>query len=281
MSSTELPCASPLPAVELLEPEQLLTRLEQSDVLVLDVCNPATYQKLHVPGAVHIAPGELVCGIPPATGMLPAMEQVQAVLNRVGYNPDKLIVVYDDEGGGWAGRLLWTLDLIGHQRLAYLNGGLHAWLKARLPVQEQTVAVEASDFDLTITNPQLRVSAEQIIADLASDSPAITIWDARSPGEYTGEKQFAMRAGHIPGAINFEWTMGMDASRQYRLREDMAQVLEELNLGPDKTIVTHCQTHHRSGFTYLAARLLGYPDIRAYDGSWSEWGNRQDTPITT
>ena len=276
-----------LPPVELLEPQELLLHLEEADVLILDVSNPVTYQQLHVPGAIHIAPGELVSGQPPATGTLPPIEHLNALFGRVGYHKDKLIVVYDDEGGGWAGRLLWTLDLIGHQRLAYLNGGLRAWLEAGLPVQEQANSPLATEVELSLENPELRVTAEDILSSLEltgleSESPdAMTIWDARSPEEYAGTKQFAMKAGHIPGAINFEWTDGMDPARQYRLRKDLATQLNELGLGPERNIVTHCQTHHRSGFTYMVARILGYPRIRAYDGSWSEWGNHPNTPVTT
>ena len=85
--------------------------------------------------------------------------------------------------------------------------------------------------------------------------------------------------GHIPGAINFEWTAGMDPQRGLRIRSDMAQVLRDLGITPDKEIITHCQTHRRSGFTYVAAKALGYPRVKAYAGSWSEWGNLTDTPI--
>ncbi len=87
------------------------------------------------------------------------------------------------------------------------------------------------------------------------------------------------RGGHIPGAINFEWTAGMDRERQLRIREDLAAELERLGITRDKEIITHCQTHHRSGFTYLAAKALGYPRVKAYAGSWGEWGNHPDTPI--
>src|SRR3990167_5839730 len=99
--------------------------------------------------------------------------------------------------------------------------------------------------------------------------------------EYRGEKSFAARGGHIPGAINYEWTRAMDQSRQLRLRP-LDQIDRELNiLGLDKNkpLVTHCQTHHRSGLTYLVAKLLGFQDVKAYAGSWGEWGNRPDTPI--
>ena len=101
----------------------------------------------------------------------------------------------------------------------------------------------------------------------------------RGADEYRGEKVLTARGGHIPGAINFEWTAGMDPERQLRIREDLAAELEGLGITRDKEIITHCQTHHRSGFTYLAAKALGYPRVKAYAGSWGEWGNHPDTPI--
>ncbi|TMO73445.1 thiosulfate sulfurtransferase, partial [Pseudoalteromonas sp. S3776] len=103
-------------------------------------------------------------------------------------------------------------------------------------------------------------------------------WDARSAGEYRGEKVFSQRAGHIPGAVNLEWTLAMDHERNLRIRSDIADILEQLGITRDKNVITHCQSHHRSGFTYLVGKSLGF-SIRAYDGSWSEWGNLPDTPI--
>ncbi len=268
-----------LSPVELIEPTALAEQLQRSDLLILDTCNPATYRQVHLPGAVHIAPSELMESQPPVMGKLPSLEKLNALFSRVGYNPEKTIVVYDDEGGGWAGRLLWTLDLIGHTRVIYLNGGLHAWLGAECPVQTTPVEPTSRDVTVEIVNPFVRASAEDIMEALNSNNERFVVWDARSPEEYAGVKQLAMRAGHIPGAVNFEWTAGMDQGRKLRLREDMKEHLESLGLGPDKSIVTHCQSHHRSGFTYMVGRILGYPDIKAYDGSWSEWGNRQDTPV--
>ncbi len=269
-----------LPPVTLLEPEQLLPRLEQNDdLLLLDVCNPNTYRQLHLPGAVHINPAELVSGIPPVTGLLPTLGQLQALMQRISYHPDKTIVVYDDEGGGWAGRLLWTLDLIGHRKLAYLNGGLHAWLNDNLPIQTTPVEPVPSTCTIAITRPKVRIRLDELLNDREQAKPCYTLWDARSADEFYGLRHTATRAGHIPGAIHFEWTAAMDPSRGYRLRQNIATLLSQQGLGADQNIVTYCQSHHRSGFTYLVARILGYPHIRAYDGSWSEWGNLPDTPI--
>ncbi|MGH8485743.1 MAG: rhodanese-like domain-containing protein, partial [Pseudomonas sp.] len=107
----------------------------------------------------------------------------------------------------------------------------------------------------------------------------LAIWDARSPAEFSGAKVLAAKGGHVPGAVNFEWTAGMDLNNQQRIRKDMPEILEKLGISKDKEVVTHCQTHHRSGFTYLVAKALGYPRVKAYAGSWGEWGNHPDTPV--
>lgn len=224
-----------------------------------------------------VEPRELVDGTPPAGGRLPSRERLEALFSRLGYDPALEIVLYDDEGGGWAGRLAWTLDIIGHQRWSYLNGGIHSWYAAGLPLEHGP--------GRTVTPRPVSLSLSQApvaeIADVLSaiDDPGQVIWDVRSAEEYQGLKSGSRRAGHIPSAINLDWMALKDPQRQLRLVHDLPELLAAHGVTPDKRIITHCQTHHRSGLSYMVARLLGFPDVRAYHGSWSEWGNRDDTPI--
>jgi thiosulfate/3-mercaptopyruvate sulfurtransferase len=124
------------------------------------------------------------------------------------------------------------------------------------------------------------MTKDEVLARIGDDDFAI--WDARSAAEYTGEKVISKRGGHIPGAVNYEWTRGMDKARGLRIQDlnEFRQLLADLGIDDSKQIATHCQTHHRSGFTYLVAKILGY-DVRGYAGSWSEWGNDENTPIVT
>ncbi len=267
----------------LLTPEALSALLEHSSatrILLVDVGAPDRYARAHVPGAVLVTPAELVDGRPPASGRLPDEERLAALFSRLGLEPETRVIAYDDEGGGWAGRLIWTLEVVGHGNWAYLDGGLHAWHGAGLPLSAEAAEPTPGQFEVKM-NAAPVAEAEDIMVALADRPDDLVVWDARSPEEYRGEKVAARRAGHIPGAVNLDWVELMDRDRHLRLREDLAAELEARGITPDKEVVTHCQTHHRSGLTWLAARLLGYPRLKAYHGSWGEWGNRDDTPITT
>ncbi len=262
----------------LIEAADLEQALDTPELLILDTSSRENYLRHHIPGALHIAPAELQRGEKPAVGKIPHEEQLQALFSRVGLHPDSHVLVYDDEGGGWAGRLIWTLDAIGHHRYSYLNGGLHAWLAGDHPVESGENTAEPSELEIHIDSTPI-AEIEDFITLL--DNRQLVIWDARSPEEYRGEKVLAERGGHIPGAVNLDWLELMDKANNYRFKDldSLKATLESLGITPDRSVITHCQTHHRSGLSYLLMKILGYPHIKGYHGSWGEWGNRSDTPI--
>ncbi|NWD49739.1 rhodanese-like domain-containing protein [Pseudomonas gingeri] len=269
-----MPDFSGLPLV--IEPSDLLPRLDTPGLILVDLTSSARYATGHIPGARFVDPKRTQLGQAPAPGLMPPQASLEALFGELGHNPDAVYVVYDDEGGGWAGRFIWLLDVIGHSRYHYLDGGLLAWLADSLPVSTDTTAAVGGPVALTLhdgpTATRDYLQSRLGAADLA-------IWDARGPLEYSGEKVLAAKGGHIPGAVNFEWTAGMDQARSLRIRKDMPEILDSLGITPDKEVITHCQTHHRSGFTYLVAKALGYPRVKGYAGSWGEWGNHPDTPV--
>ncbi len=264
----------------LLEAEQLAAALDDPQLLIVDCCSADSYARGHIPGAIHLSPAALQGGVKPAVGRLPAVAALQQLFSQLGLSADKQVVVYDDEGGGWAGRLIWILDVLGHSNYSYLDGGLIAWTNEGHPLEQRANVAEPVDFKVNI-NAEPIAEIEDILPRL--NDADFAVWDARTPEEYTGSKVLAQRGGHIPGAINLDWVKLKDGARNQRLVDlkELQQTLDQLGLSRDKLIVTHCQTHHRSGLSYLAMKLLGYPRIKGYHGSWSEWGNRDDTPVRT
>lgn len=261
----------------LLNTHEFQAMLGEPNVVPLFVGSPMAFEQAHIPGALCIAPQQLVCGVAPAAGKIPDAEDLEHLFSELGLTPDSIIIAHDDEGGGWAGRLIWTLDVIGHTNYHFLDGGILAWRAEGLTCERGPVQTSSSEYPIAIDHSQI-VSAEDIINQL--DKPNFAVWDARSTEEHRGEKVLAAKGGHIPGAANLDWLELMNRSNNLCLKplDDIEQMLANIGITQDKKIVTHCQSHHRSGLTYLAGKLLGL-DIKAYDGSWSEWGNLPNTPV--
>lgn len=264
----------------LLEPEQLADMFPLNKVLIIDQSKLENFVQGHIPGAVHLDFKRLQRPGTPVPGLLPDVQELEAVFSELGLTPDTHVICSDDEGGGWAGRLIWVLDSIGHTQYSYLNGGIIAWREADLPQETGEHATVPTSYRISAVNTDFSMTKEEVLARIGDDDFAI--WDARSAAEYTGEKAISKRGGHIPGAVNYEWTRGMDKARGLRIQDlnEFRQLLTDMGIDDSKQIATHCQTHHRSGFTYLVAKILGY-DVRGYAGSWSEWGNDENTPIVT
>jgi thiosulfate/3-mercaptopyruvate sulfurtransferase len=244
---------------------------------LIDLCKPERYNDGHIYGACHAPFTATQLGQPPAPGLLPAKKELEYLFTQLGHRAEAVYVVYDDEVGGWAGRFIWLLDIIGHPQHHLLNGGIHAWIGEchattkviPLPVQQPTVQLTLSDTPIaTLDYVRSRLGNTDMV-----------LWDVRETDEYKGKKVLCNKAGHIPGAINFDWTAAMDKDRHLRIRKDIAEVLLNLGITPDKEIITYCQTHHRSGLAYVIAKFLGYPRVKGYAGAWSEWGNHPDTPV--
>ena len=261
-----------------VEPAQLEPLLGNENLLIVDLRKPESYAASHIPGALPLDYAHIVTARPPVMGLLPEDAQLSTVFSRLGLTPQTHVVAYDDEGGGRAARLLWTLELIGHPRYSLLNGGIHAWMAEQRPVNQHTQQRPSTDYHVTGKTP--------VWADLAHirahlHDPHVILVDARSPQEYSGQKRLAERGGHIPGAVNFDWVQAMDPQNHLRLMPENTLRAEFTQRGitPDKETIVYCQTHHRSAHTYLVLKNLGYTRIRGYPGSWSEWGNHPDTPI--
>jgi thiosulfate/3-mercaptopyruvate sulfurtransferase len=262
----------------LIEPAELASHLGAANLKIVDLSQPNVHTRSHVPGAVSLDYARLIAPRPPAVAMLPDRAQLAETLGAIGLTPEHHVVAYDEEGNGRAARFLWTLDAIGHAHASLLDGGLRAWLAEKRSTETGTAPATPTSYPVNMSG-QVVADKDYILAHLRQ--PGTVILDARAPDEYTGKLKRAARAGHIPGAVNFNWTDAMDPVRDLRLKNaaELKRVLEGLGVTPDKEVITYCQSHHRSAHTYFVLKTLGYPRLRSYPGSWSEWGNLPDTPI--
>ncbi len=261
-----------------LPAEQLQQQLDNSHICIVDVSSPASYIQQHVPGAFFLPYEWIVTADQPRMGLIPAEQQLNRVFGALGIDSNTHVVAYDDEGGGRAARLLYTLEVAGHAHYSLLDGGIHAWVNSGKPVSTEIHYPENRQFEARCIDAA--IATRQYILDHLDDDNVV-ILDTRSPAEYRGDKVFAQRGGHIPGAINIEWTEAMDKQHDLRLKpeQELRNMLETQGITPDKTVVTHCHTHHRSAHTWLMLKSLGYDKVKGYPGSWSDWGNQNDTPI--
>lgn len=267
----------------LIEVEELLPHLDNEKLRIVDLSRSSVYEQLHIPHAIPLKPAQLLRQEENATGLLPHAEGLQALIQYLNISPEHHVVVYDDEGGAWAGRLIWNLHCLGFYNTSLLNGGIHAWLGQGLPTtseQEQFAPVESLVQVNLAAQDQVRIEYPELLSLVQQQ--AIQLWDCRTEDEYTGLRLAARRGGHIPNARHFEWSTALNRANHLKLHalERTQQRLEQQGFNLQEPVVVYCQSHHRSGLAYILGRVLGW-NIRAYDGAWSEWGNRLDSPIVT
>lgn len=268
--------ASLLPLI--VEPAELENQLGNAAIVIVDLCKPEGYVQSHIPGAIHLEYAQIVAVDKPRAGLIPEESQLNAVFSSIGLTPERHVVAYDDEGGGRASRLLWTLEAMGHSRFSLLNGGLPAWaLEQRGLTSEKKVHTHSH---YRVQRRDAVIADKNYILKHLGD-PAVVLLDARTAAEYLGTKRFAERGGHIPGAVNLDWMLTMDQSRGFRFKpaEVLHTMLSSLGVTPDKEIICYCQSHHRSAHSCMMLRNLGFSHVRGYPGSWSDWGNSPDTPV--
>jgi thiosulfate/3-mercaptopyruvate sulfurtransferase len=262
----------------LVEPAELEPKLGAAKLLLVDLNRADVYAQAHLPGAVRLEYADITATNPPAMGLLPDAKRLSEILSGIGLTPETHVVAYDAEGGSRAARFLWTLEVIGHRNYSLLNGGLIAWQHEGRRLTQDPVAPKPSRYPVTLRDGAI-ADKEWTLKHLRD--PAVIVVDARSPGEYDGSIVRAAHGGHIPGAVNFDYVNAIDTAHQLRLRpaEELHQGLAQVGVTPQKEVVVYCQTHHRSAHTWFVLKLLGYPKVRGYPGSWSEWGNSPGSPV--
>ena len=263
----------------ILEPDQLIPLLGDKALLIVDLSDMDTHRAYHVPGAIQLD-YELLCReLPAAPGELLATAPLSQTLNQIGLTPKHHLVAYDNGDNARASRLLWSLDLIGHTNYSLLNGGLAAWLDERHPTEEGVKEPKPDKQRFTVQPDAPMVDLLYLLQHL--DDKQLQLIDARSPEEFSGRDLRAQRGGHIPGAINLDHRLLLSPEHSMRLKQktEIEKIIKELKLKPKVETICYCHSHRRSALLYIALKTIGFSKLKAYPGSWAEWGNNLDTPI--
>ena len=260
--------------------EWLQNNLSNEDIRIVDCGYWEAYKRAHIPGAVGI-PGDHYFKDPDTNRtFISNPEQFSREMSELGISNNTLVVAYDDFGSLWASRLWWVLKYYGHHSVKVLNGGWQKWLSEGREITAVKPQIQKTKFDTAI-NQSILATAEQIM-DIDRNNPEKIVFDVRSTAEYKGENDRGnKRAGHIPGAKHLEWLNFVDKEKSmiFKAASEMAALLAPLEITKDKEITTYCQGGIRAAHVFFVLELLGYKNLRVYDGSFREWGNRQDTPI--
>jgi thiosulfate/3-mercaptopyruvate sulfurtransferase len=261
----------------LTDPQALSARMKEgTKLLLLDLRPAESFAAGHIPGAVHVDLwGVSLIDTDPAP-LKAFMWMIVHVLELRGVDVNTPVVVYDDQSGTRAARAFWFLEYLGHPRVQVLDGGFAAWGRAGLPVTRDAQAPTPTSWDST---PQAsRIASWRDVKDRLDNRDAV-ILDTRTDEEHYGTLVRAKRGGAIPGAAHVEWTRSLTPQGDFKPASELRAMYEAAGVTPDKEVLTYCQGGYRAAHGYLTLRLLGYPRVRNYTGSWKEWGDREDLPI--
>lgn len=249
----------------------------ETQTLLLDLRPAEDYVAGRIAGAVHLdLLGISLIDTSPAP-LAAFLWMAEHLLASRGVAEGRPVIVYDDRTGTRAARAFWFLEYFGHPSVRVLDGGFASWVRAGLPVSAAPGTPRKGAWT-GVNRHAERLATWSDVRDRLGSGDCVLL-DTRSEAEYYGDQMRAKRGGAIPGAVHVEWVRALDEHGEMRPADELRRLYEPLGVTPDREIITYCQGGYRAAHTYLALRLLGYPRVRNYLGSWKEWGDRVDLPL--
>jgi thiosulfate/3-mercaptopyruvate sulfurtransferase len=265
-------------ATLLLTPEELKERLSDPNLCLIDTRSAEDFAREHIPGSGHFDLFGLSLVDTRDAPLNAFMHMIHHVLELRGVSESKNVVFYEGNSGMRAARAVWFLEYFGHANAKMLDGGFNAWKAAGFLVTSETTPARAASFKISRRRDVL-ATVDDVLGSLNKKEYAIL--DTRSKAEHLGTQVRAARGGIIPGSIHIEWTDNLDPSGKFKSNEELKAMYEAAGITADKDVISYCQGGYRAAHSYIALRMLGYPKVRNYVGSWKEWGDRLDLPVAT
>ena len=257
------------PLISADELEALLSQTLPS-LRLIDFRDQNTYLSGHLPQALPLWQTAITVTVDGVPGLVAPPETVNDAFSRLGLDGESQIVVYGDSASIWAARLFWVLDYYGHSNVRLLDGGFPYWKAQGRPLALGVVAPAAGHFE-AVPQPQKLVEADWVLAHL--DDPTVVFVDARDAEAYA--------KGHLPGALSQPSKENTLDTEQFKSVDELRARFESAGITPDKTVISYCQLGVLGAQNYFVFRLLGYPDVRLYDGSFADWASVASRPVET
>jgi thiosulfate/3-mercaptopyruvate sulfurtransferase len=253
------------------------TRLVEVDV------DTAAYDQGHVPGAIGWNWTTELCDTL-VRDIIPA-DKFESLMSRSGIGNDTTVVLYGDNNNWFAAWAFWQMKIYGHRDVRIMNGGRKKWLAEGRPLDTQKPSPAAATYKAHAPDLSIRAFLPEVQEAVKSHSAALV--DVRSPQEFTGEilappglPETCQRGGHIPGAKSVPWGKACNEDGTFKSNADLEQLYGAVGVTPDTPVIAYCRIGERSSHTWFVLKhLLGYKDVKNYDGSWTEWGNLVGAPV--
>jgi thiosulfate/3-mercaptopyruvate sulfurtransferase len=212
-------------------------------------------------------------------------QQLEQLLSEAGISNDDTIVLYGDNNNWFAAYAFWLLEMYGHKSLRLMDGGRKKWADENRPTTKDMPSPQRAQYKAKDPEQKLRAKRDMVLQSLNNKKRALV--DVRSPAEYNGEimappglPETAQRMGHIPGAANVPWAQAVREDGTFKSKDELEQLYGTKGVTKDKEVIAYCRIGERSSHTWFALKhLLEFPDVRNYDGSWTEYGSLIDVPI--
>lgn len=269
----------------LVETEWVANHLNDPDIRIIESDeDPLLYAIGHIPGAAQV--DWFTTLQHPLRRDFVTKEQFEEVASKLGITNDTTVVFYGDKSNWFACYALWLFQYYGHQNVKIMNGGRTKWEQEKRQLVKDIPAFTATAYKAKEADKSIRAFRDDVFKQLEAKKPLV---DVRSPKEYSGElthmpnypQEGATRGGHIPSAVSIPWAQAVnEADSTFKTADELKALYEGKNIKSDGDIIAYCRIGERSSLTWFVLKyLLGYPTVKNYDGSWTEWGNLVDAPI--
>jgi len=269
----------------LVSTQWVADNLDNPDVVIVESNEDILlYETGHIPGAVKVDwQNELQDQL---IRDYVGKEEFERLMSEKGISNDHTVVFYGDRSNWWACYAFWTFKVLGHEKCLIMNGGRQKWVDEARPLTKDVPSRNRTDYRVHAVDESIRAFRDDVEKHINSSNPLI---DVRSPKEFTGElthmenypQEGCLRGGHIPGANNVPWARAANDDGTFKSADELAEIYKsEVGIKEDDDVIAYCRIGERSSHTwFVLTYLMGFENVRNYDGSWTEWGNLVKAPI--